>query len=299
MPSGRGMFAVRKYIADRARALVEDYSRVKVEPLLPIDLHEIARLTNIRSIEEREMIPEAVLEVAKNEFRVFLQSNFVALPGTRIRQRFSLAHEIAHTFFYDGSSESPKPLREAPTGDKLEVACHEAASLILLPGPLLKVEIERLNDFPTVEQLCDLADTFDVSMEVLLRRLQGLKIFDTIEPARAPILVHGADERIEYAVFPQWLSPMLPVPQRGTEFASWFRKPAREAFTIGSAEVDSRISRDGVVLSIRTRQGDVAARRFKYSSSSSLYEITVRWFGSTGPIGDEERVRLEESSARQ
>jgi hypothetical protein len=93
----------------------------------PIDLNVMAQLLGNVNVEEREMIPEAAVQVLGLRFRIYLRSNFMDRPGARVRRRFSLAHEIAHTFFFEVRDSSLKPIRGAPRGDNLEAACHEGA----------------------------------------------------------------------------------------------------------------------------------------------------------------------------
>jgi len=45
------------------------------------------------------MIPEAVLTAVEGGFVVYLQDNFILPNRNKTRERFSLAHELAHTFF--------------------------------------------------------------------------------------------------------------------------------------------------------------------------------------------------------
>ena len=204
------MFGLDKFLDYRVSRLISEYRNSRDSSALPIDIFEIARIAGISSIEKREMIPEAVLEHGPDGFKVFLQNNFSDFPGHRLRQRFSLAHEIGHTLFYESGDGPPKFSKDAPTGDKLEVACHRAAALLLLPANFLKAEISRFTDFPHVEHLVELAARFDVSIEVLVRRLRNLGFFE--QPERAPVLVRGCEELIEYAVYPPWLK-MFPLPK--------------------------------------------------------------------------------------
>ena len=210
------------------------------------------------------MIPEAMLLPRSDGFKVLLRSNFNHHPGSRVRQRFSIAHEVAHALFYEKTNGVPKALKEAPTGEKLELACNEAASLILLPKDLLDAEISGYQDFPRAEHLIELADTFEVSLEMLLRRLRSLKFFEY--PERTFILVRGFQDTIEYAPHPPWLK-FLPVPRRGQEFADWFSGADPESTPSGYPPGDYRVK--------RTSFGRLPARRVIVSSSLALYEIAL------------------------
>ena len=112
------------------------------DPHIPVDLEAVCARLDI-AVEEREMIPEAVMQVAGGRFQIFLQSNFRHTPVARLRQRFSLAHELGHTLFYDRENGAIRPRKDSPRGDNLEHACHKAASMILIPSKVLHQELKR------------------------------------------------------------------------------------------------------------------------------------------------------------
>jgi IrrE N-terminal-like domain len=273
------MYALEKFLTHAVERLMVEYRRGKTPNLLPIDLGEVARIAGVRSIEEREMIPEAVLQARSDGFRIFVQSNFKGLPGNHARSRFSIAHEIAHTLFFETQDGVARPIKEAPTGDNLEVACHNGASLLLLPTPLLKDAIGCFSDFPRAEDLISLARQFDVSMEVLLRRLRSLEYFES--PERAPILVRGPRELIEYAVYPGWLKRLPTNPERGTPFGDWFGQGG----TIELAD-PARSARANVLVR-RTNSATISARRVEVSDSLAIYEVVLMPAEHAQPIVDD------------
>src|SRR5437016_14630956 len=132
----------------------EDFVLRKVQSLLaesvrahgplqpPIDPTKIAPLCAVLSVEYRPMIPEGVLTPVPGGFKIYLQSNF-AQQGNKRRSRFTLAHELVHSFFYDLNGGVPKPLKGSPRGERLETLCHIGASQILLPDALLKQQLKR------------------------------------------------------------------------------------------------------------------------------------------------------------
>ncbi|MEQ1934480.1 MAG: ImmA/IrrE family metallo-endopeptidase [Fimbriimonadaceae bacterium] len=261
MSSGRKMPGLDRFLDYRVSKLIALYQENRRADLLPIDLAEIARYAGVHSIDEQEMIPEAVLQVRTDGFRIVLQNNFLDQPGRKTRQRFSLAHELGHILFFDADRLPPKPLKDAPTGDHLEVACHQAASLLLLPSNLLKTQISQFADFPRLEHLVQLAIRFDVSVEVLLRRLNQMGYFN--DPQRTVALVRGPDERIEYAICPDWLlsGGLISKPERGRPFADWFSPEGS-----GQIRLKSGIDSFG-------HKRTLSARRLKIGASSSTYEI--------------------------
>ncbi len=151
---------------------------------LPVEPSEIANLCSVVSVEDRPMIPEGVLAPVPGGFKVFLQDNFASDPGSRIRRRFTFAHELVHTFFYSVEGNSPRAMKGAPRGPKLERLCQFGAGEILVPEFLLKQNLPS-GKAASAEDLLQLAATFDVSLEVIFRRIQKLGLVAEDEFAAA------------------------------------------------------------------------------------------------------------------
>jgi hypothetical protein len=93
---------------------------------LPIDLDVLSADIGL-VVEERGMIPEAAMQALDGRLHIYIQSNFKDLTGSTLRRRFSHAHEIGHTLFYEQRDGELKARRDSPRGDALETACHKAA----------------------------------------------------------------------------------------------------------------------------------------------------------------------------
>ena len=187
---------------------------------IPIDLEAVS--ADIGAVvEEREMIPEAAMHPRERRFYIYIQSNFKDLPGNALRRRFSWAHEIGHTLFFEQRDGELKARADAPRGDALESACHRAASMILIPGKALRAELQN-QKLDGAARIRELADRFEVSVEVMLRRLNE---FSLLKDGWAPVLTRriGRNLTVEFAACPIWLKPYLAIPKRGVEFSSWFR----------------------------------------------------------------------------
>lgn len=226
----------------------------------PIDPGEIAAFCSVLSVENRKMIPEGVLAPVRGGFKVFLQENFVADPGVRIRRRFTLAHELAHTFFYRLENDLPKPIKGAPRGARLERLCQFGASQILLPDILLKQQFQS-RKVTCAEDLLGLAKAFDVSLEVVFRRIHKMGFVADDEFAAA--LVDKTEEReiIQAACYGPLLLCNLPAPKRGMDFEFWV-KPLR------TLDVDL-----GSQTPITTRTADIRTRRVQRSRRSYIFEM--------------------------
>jgi hypothetical protein len=96
------------------------------------------------------------------------------------RQRFTLAHEIAHTFFYKGMDQVPVPSFSVKTRleyRELEDICDRAAKRILVPMQLLRTQVQATlgeSDRIDVNFVRKMVSRpyFNVSYEVLLDRLR-------------------------------------------------------------------------------------------------------------------------------
>jgi len=87
------------------------------------------------------------------------------------RQRFTLAHELAHLMLAPGSSVSA---RRCSHSDNLEVACDLIAAELLIPLDEIRYAVVG-NE--SVEALISLAHRFQVSLQAMAVRLCSLKLW--------------------------------------------------------------------------------------------------------------------------
>lgn len=101
---------------------------------------------------------------------------------SRYRERFSIAHELGHTFFFDLTSEKPtfkfqnKKARLAVQ----EGYSNEIAAAILVPEQILTTYVSKGKLQPSLSNLQRLSNIFHVSYDVLRQRLILLDIWDCI-----------------------------------------------------------------------------------------------------------------------
>ena len=156
------------------RAILEaaEYLRLQAEETKPpIGLERIARLRKINSREYfvGRAAPEAVLVPNVNRFQVKM-----AKGQAMKRQRSSLAHEIAHTFFYD--IDKHPPARMLAHGDsgrssvKEEDICKAFARELLMPRELVDSSVRRWHE-SDMALLLELSHAYDVSIEFASVRL--------------------------------------------------------------------------------------------------------------------------------
>jgi hypothetical protein len=225
-------------LSEKVQSLLAQFVKANGPLRPPIDPTQLAELCGVLGIEHRPMIPEGVLTPVEGGFRIYLQSNFAQQRDVSPRQRFTVAHELAHTFYYELSGGIPKQAKGSPRGSALERLCHIGAGRILIPDVLLKREIEARGEVTSVEAILDLAKVFNVSVEVLIRRLhatEGMADYNfaaifvgAISEGKrliraacySPILLCNAVHPRTGMDFGNWVRQLLP-PSGGPEAAEW------------------------------------------------------------------------------
>lgn len=157
----------------------------------PIPLQEIFSRCHVKKVVFQPLLLEAALAVDNDGFVVFVDCNDSSREVYRLayddaeqrgrylpsRIRFSLAHELIHTFFYD-IKRRPYSNRlngtHAKEIESLESACNFGASHLLLPTRSLKSDTYK-KDVLTVDAITDLAKRYQVSIECLINRFEHLE----------------------------------------------------------------------------------------------------------------------------
>ena len=133
----------------------------------PYDPIELAKSRGIR-VQPNASIADARVFVANDKYILEYNPN-----RTRGRVNFSIAHEIAHTFFED-CKERVRNRANNPTRTndwQLEMLCNIGAAEILMPVGALPSDIDITT---SIEELMELRKRFQVSLEALLIRLVKL-----------------------------------------------------------------------------------------------------------------------------
>jgi O-acetyl-ADP-ribose deacetylase (regulator of RNase III) len=139
----------------------------------PFDPFELAKRLGLTVVPSDELEDARTLSAGPGKYRVEYNPN---RPWGRLR--FSVAHEIAHTFFPDCADyvRHRAPTRTGGDDWQLELLCNVAAAEILMPlGTFRDLETAELH----IDQLLALRKQYDVSMEALLLRVAKI----TREPA--------------------------------------------------------------------------------------------------------------------
>jgi hypothetical protein len=156
-------------IRQQARGLIEQYRAMFADAEMPLDMEVLASLRGITKSdlppvhsEDAELTPDGQGGV---EYRVNPDR-----PETR--QRFSVAHEITHTFFPGYQTKTwcrtDATYRRRDNPDEfVEMLCDIGASELLMPLPWFATDIVAV---ATAEQLLALVRTYHASREAVLRR---------------------------------------------------------------------------------------------------------------------------------
>jgi hypothetical protein len=227
-----------RFFVDRA---IEDVLRRSGCADLP-DLVQVARTQNVQAILLRDIFSDGALETVKGGFRIYLKSpteGALAMtdrePPLPVRTRFTLAHEIAHTFFYGlprvvpDKSQEPKPLREKPRASDLERLCQYGAASLLVPATFLRSRHQSQRDSFEAPGLIDLSGELRVSLEALLRRLNELDEFTPTGTAQL-LIERSPDSVYEWRIIAsrlgQWFSAVLGRPRAYSALSNWLRQDA-------------------------------------------------------------------------
>jgi O-acetyl-ADP-ribose deacetylase (regulator of RNase III) len=204
----------------------------------PYDPFQLAELRQIPLVPREDLYDARIIS---REGRTQIEFNPTRPRG---RVRFSVAHELAHTFFPDYQKAIRYRSRPEPAPDdewQLELLCNVAASELLMPiGSFTHLEDEPL----MIERLMELRKKFDVSTEALLLRIVKLTERPSAVIAAARIDASRTDSpfRLDYvAASRSWAPPL----ERGRRFAAdsvlgectavgW---SAKGAVTVGDAEL--------------------------------------------------------------
>jgi hypothetical protein len=142
----------------------------------PQDLCKIAAKRDVQRIRFRRMPVDGALEVNPSGFEIQIRANKeqtvpvseVDSSMLSVRQRFSFAHEISHTFFYNSELRLSRP---QPRKALLEALCNYGAACILMPEFLVERHIGVGGRLTSVEMALNLAEVARVSPTVAVRRL--------------------------------------------------------------------------------------------------------------------------------
>jgi hypothetical protein len=157
----------------KARELIQTYVASFGEPTMLLDMDVLASLRGIHRSDEKPLhSPDAELS-PNGDGGVTIRVN-PDRPETR--QRFSVAHEISHTFFPDYSTKgwcrTDARYREHANPDEyIEMLCDIGGAELLFPEPWFSKDAAQVSN---ANGLLHLARTYQASREATIRRYAEL-----------------------------------------------------------------------------------------------------------------------------
>jgi hypothetical protein len=165
----------------------------------PVDLRTLASKCRVKGIKFRPLIVDGVLGITPDGFEIFvrcksfeveklndlfdLSPDGSQLPPRIIHKaRFTIAHELAHTLFYDWKTTPPMrkfPVATHKEAKTLEQACNKAAAAFLIPKEAIRKYFGTA-DFRDPKTLSTIAAKALVAKSVVITRIPD------IDPALHP-----------------------------------------------------------------------------------------------------------------
>jgi len=181
----------------------------------PMPLAEIAREQRVHRFVFCEMPVDGGLVVEQDGFTIYVACDDTVAANCRAkmenrgdagrslapRMRFTIAHEVIHTLFYDLGRQKPVRLISAKHRkelDSLERTCNQGAARLLIPDRFLEPALQDLKQCDA-DHLKGLCQEFRVSAEALVHRFEhshlwlqrGIAVL-VVEQAEAQSIIRGA-----------------------------------------------------------------------------------------------------------
>src|SRR5207247_2110885 len=132
----------------------------------PFDPFALAELLHINAVPNSEILDARTVPAGGDHVRIEYNPS-----RPRARIRYSIAHEIAHTFFPDAAKQvRNRAARGDYSGDEweLEMLCNLGAAELLMPtGSLLDLQDRHVS----IQDVLEFREKFEVSTESILLRL--------------------------------------------------------------------------------------------------------------------------------
>ena len=206
----------------------------------PYDPFHLAEILKIRVVPKEEVMDARIVPLSTGKFQIEFNPN---RPKQRIR--YSIAHEIAHTFFRDCAERVRyrSQDRTMPGEWELEMLCNVGAAELLMPTGSFSELKDRL---VTVEDVLRLRKEYEVSVESLA--LRYIKVTDhpaavfvaskkTNDPAERYHVDYGSSSRS----WPIRLPTGMVLPERtivGDCTAIGFTAKATETWKVGELAIE-------------------------------------------------------------
>src|SRR5713226_3951599 len=157
------------------RAAIADSFPDLVHARPPIEIRRLAGLRKVISISERSLDCDGMISLTDSGAYIIE----VNKDHPKTRQRFTIAHEIGHTFFFESDDSVRRRYRIRDSGleslsrsSQEEYFCNYAAAALLMPYHQFGSLIRQTG--PSANSLRKLGRSFDVSLQAVARRAAQL-----------------------------------------------------------------------------------------------------------------------------
>lgn len=208
-------------------------------PLPTPDLVACARQSGVLSIISCDLPAEGTMQAVAGGFRIYFRgSQYVEFdmnasePVTLSpRARFTLAHEIAHTLFYERPNGVKSPLELPQLQQELrrgtaEVLCNDLAGRILIPTTVLRPRFTDRRSKCSVEDVLELSIATRTSLHAAIARLRQTPV--GFGPYEGILCVKICADPNRWTVAERW-SGVCPFIAR-----DWRSRPVIEVVSIAS-----------------------------------------------------------------
>jgi Zn-dependent peptidase ImmA (M78 family)/DNA-binding XRE family transcriptional regulator len=122
---------------------------------------------------------------------------------TKGRKNFTLAHELAHILYSDGSSLCFIPIKFSEIHENIEYTANQFTVEFLLPGQEIRNDFKKrnLSSTPTEAELSQIAYKWNVSIQALGYRLENLNL---IKKGHTDTLLEAKPLRFRRPKTPAW-----------------------------------------------------------------------------------------------
>ena len=288
MPSTKNPWVKRRNDADDWAELFGSRYVGNEGSVVPTALGAMAREQRIKRVEFLPLLVEGGLTIEsdgfvmmvrceRDESDAFARSFASDETGALLppRKRFTIAHEIAHTFFFDTSCTPPRStvnFENKRTLHSLEKACNRAASQLLLPESLLS-KFYSTSGLLNPGILREIATKAAISSPALVVRLEWLRrypkpngIVCSVEEARDEFIFSAVARHLGFRGLFTEVAP-----------GESIRKLIKDQDFIlnGGGRHEVRVKR-AIIPGGRCRDYIIVAERTERTSRRKAYFVTIR-----------------------
>ncbi len=153
----------------KAQGAIERFRAALGEPTIPINVEALASFLGIPISTDFSIHSKDAELVPTSDGRIVIRVN---PDRSETRRRFSVVHEISHTFFPNFETKTwcrtdARHRRRDNPEEFVEMLCDIGASELLMPAPWFISDAARVTD---ARRLADLALKYGASREAMLRR---------------------------------------------------------------------------------------------------------------------------------